>query len=176
MSRYTTARKNNKILWSRWYRMCQRCNNNELYYDDVKVCDDWNIDISGEQGFLNFLDDMGDDFDEQLTLDRIDPKGPYDAHNCRWVTPTVQNRNTRFHKYTERGKALTKMLEKWGHSKRTKQRFWQRTRRGWSYEDTINIEPNLSNRGIGKSTDKDIKLRRKRLKSKTIWQKIRSII
>ena len=156
--------------------MCQRCNNNELYYSDVKVDPSWNIDISGEQGFLNFLDDMGDDFDEQLTLDREDPKGPYDAHNCRWVSPTVQNRNTRFHKYTERGKALTKMLEKWGHSKAVKQRFWSRAKRGWSYEDIINIEPNLSNRGIGKSTEKDIKHRRKLLKSKTIWQKIRSII
>jgi len=175
MSRYTTARKHNKILWRRWYRMCQRCNKNELYYDDVKVCDDWNIDISGEQGFINFLDDMGDDFDEQLTLDRIDPKGPYDAHNCRWVTPTVQNRNTRFHKYTKRGKALTRMLEKWGHSKRTKQRFWSITKGGWNFEDIMNRPPSLSNR-LGHSITKDINKRRKQTKTSTIWRKLRSII
>jgi len=174
-SQYTTMRKANRNLWQRWYRMNQRCNNNEIYYSDVKVCDDWNIDISGEQGFVNFVEDMGDDFDEQLTLDRIDPKGNYDAHNCRWVDSVVQNRNTRFHKYTERGVALTKMKNKWGHSTAVKQRFWSRHKRGWSYEDIINTPPSLSNRR-GKSNTKEIEKRRKLYKKRTIWQKLSSII
>lgn len=174
-SQYTAMRKSNINLWRRWYRMNQRCNNNEIYYSDVKVCDDWNIDISGEQGFVNFVEDMGDDFDEQLTLDRIDPKGNYDAHNCRWVDSIVQNRNTRFHKYTERGKALVRMHKRWGHSKAVKQRFWSRHKRGWSWEDIINTPPSFTNRK-GHMRPQDLQKRRKLYKKRTIWQKITSII
>ena len=152
-SQYTAMRKAHRQLWDRWYKMCKRCNDNELYYDDVKVCDDWNIDISGEQGFINFVEDMGDDFREELVLDRIDPKGDYDAHNVRWTTTTQNNRNRRFHKYTERGQYLIKMCEKWGYSQKTRVRFWNRLRRGWSYEDTLNVPPRYGNR-LGKTPAK----------------------
>jgi hypothetical protein len=140
-SQYTAMRKAHRELWGRWYKMCKRCNDNERYYHDVKVCDDWNKDISGELGFINFVTDMGDDFREELVLDRIDPKGNYDAHNCRWTTTTENNRNQRYHKYTERGRYMALMMEKWGHSTKSKQRFWSRLNRGWSYEETLNVPP-----------------------------------
>tara|TARA_Y100001972_G_scaffold56721_1_gene69804 strand:+ start:1327 stop:1851 length:525 start_codon:yes stop_codon:yes gene_type:complete len=172
---YTALRKKNRNFWGRWYSMNMRCLNNEPGYRDVKVCDDWHIEISGEQGFLNFAEDMMADFDEDLTLDRIDPKGNYDAHNCRWVDSIVQNRNTRFHKYTERGKALVRMHKRWGHSKAVKQRFWSRHKRGWSWEDIINTPPSFTNRK-GHMRPQDLQKRRKLYKKRTIWQKITSII
>ena len=149
---YTALRKKNRNFWGRWYQMNMRCIRNEPGYSDVSVCDDWHIEISGEQGFLNFAEDMMDDFQEDLTLDRIDPKGNYDAHNCRWVDRTVQNRNTRWHKYSERGLALKRMTDKYGHSKKVKQRFWNRAKAGWSWDDIVNVEPHHGNK-----VDKNIK-------------------
>jgi hypothetical protein len=146
-SQYTAMRKAYPTLWRKWWRMCQRCNNNEIYYRDVSVCASWNIDISGEQGFINFVEDMGDDFREDLVIDRYpDPKGDYSPDNVRWTTVTENNRNRRFHKYTERGQALTKMYEKWGHSTAVKQRFWSRAKRGWNFEDIVNVPPYQGNR------------------------------
>ena len=152
---YTALRKANRNFWGRWYQMNMRRIRNEPGYSDVSVCDDWHIEISGEQGFLNFAEDMMDDFEEDLTLDRIDPKGNYDAHNCRWVDRTVQNRNTRWHKYSERGLALKRMTDKYGHSKKVKQRFWNASKAGWSWDDIVNVEPhhgNKVNKNIKKPT------------------------
>jgi len=174
-SRYTAIRKAEPRLWRIWYRFNKRCEDNELYYEDVEVHEDYSRDISGEQGFVNFADDFWDTYQDDLTIDRINPAGNYEYTNMRWATHTEQNRNTRFHKHTERGQALTKMLEKWGHSKRTKQRFWSRAKRGWSYEAIINTPPSLSNR-MGKSKPKEIVKRRKQSKTSTIWRKLRSII
>ena len=146
-SQYTAMRKAYPELWQRWYKMNKRCNDNEPYYETVKCCADWNIDISGEQGFINFVEDMGDDFKEELVLDRYpNPAGDYSPDNTRWTTTTENNRNQRFHKLTERGQWLIKMCEKWGYSQRTRVRFWSRQNRGWSYEDTVNVPPKYGNR------------------------------
>ena len=174
-SRYTAIRKAEPRLWRIWYRMNKRCEDNERYYETVSVHEDYSRDISGEQGFINFADDFWDTYQDDLTIDRINPAGNYEFTNMRWATPTEQNRNTRFHKLTVRGQALTRMHEKWGHTRQVKQRFWARAKRGWSYEDIINTPPSYSNR-VGHSTQKDIKARRKRYKKRTIWQKITSII
>ena len=37
---------------------------------------------------------MGPSYKSGLQLDRIDSNGQYCPENCRWVTPTVNNRNT----------------------------------------------------------------------------------
>ena len=147
MRQYTAMRKAYRELWGRWYRMNKRCRDNEAGYRDIKVCEDWCMDISGEQGFINFVEDIGDDFREDLVLDRHpDPKGHYQIDNVRWTTVTQNNRNQRFHTYTERGRWLIKMCEKWGYSAKTRVRFWNRLHRGWSYEDTVNVPPKTGNR------------------------------
>lgn len=74
--------------------MIQRCYNSEhKYYKDyggrgITVCERWH-------SIENFIDDMFLPYSEDLTLDRIDVNEGYNLDNCRWVTKSVQARNTR---------------------------------------------------------------------------------
>lgn len=145
---FSQVRKHNIKLWHRWYKMNQRVHKKYEYYETVKICPEWDMEVSGpEQAFLNFWEDMGDDFDEELTLDRIDPNGDYEPHNSRWASHKVQNNNHRFH-HTERGRWLQRAKKKWGDNQLTRIRFWRRVKKGWSLEDAAMIPP--KNRGPGR--------------------------
>ena len=142
---FSSIRKNNIKLWHRWYKMNQRVEEKYEYYEHVKICDDWSRDVMGpETAFLNFWEDMGDDFDESLELDRIDPHGDYEPHNCRWTTRLVNVNNTRFH-HTEYGKWLIWARKNWGNTSTTRIRYWRRVKLGWSCEDAARTPP--KNRG-----------------------------
>jgi hypothetical protein len=145
-SYYSAHRKAHRVFWQRWYAMNQRTHlRPEPNYKDVKVCDDWHIEISGEQGYLAFIEDMFDDFEPHLDLDRIDPYGDYNAHNCRWVDKKTQNNNMRYH-HTDKGRWLTWARSHWGDSKATKQRFHSRISRGWTPQEAAEIPPRVGNR------------------------------
>lgn len=176
-SYYSAHRKANRNFWGRWYAMNQRCHlRPDPVYKGIRVCDDWHIDISGEQGYLNFVEDMFDDFEDHLELDRIDPYDHYHAHNCRWVDKKTQNNNTRYH-HTDKGKWLTWMRNKWGDTKTTKQRFHNRIRRGWTPKEAAEIPPNNGNK-IKRIRTKQTNSTKptKRTKTLTVWQRLRSII
>jgi hypothetical protein len=76
--------------------MLDRCRNpgavNYAYYGGrgVKVCERW----LGEDGYRNFLADMGER-PKGRTLDRIDPDKGYEPSNCRWATAKEQVENRR---------------------------------------------------------------------------------
>lgn len=79
--------------YATWECMIQRCTNpNTKDFKDyggrgIVVCDRWMI-------FRNFLADMGER-PEGKTLDRIDNDGNYGIGNCKWSTPSEQQRNKR---------------------------------------------------------------------------------
>lgn len=74
---------------------------------------------------------------EDLTLDRIDNNGDYEANNCRWVTLKDQENNRNNNKKIEYdGKILT--VTQWAELLNINaQTIYTRLRRGWSIEKTF---------------------------------------
>lgn len=93
-------------LYGTWKSMHSRCSDpghpafHRYGGRGIKVCSKWAD--SDSQGFLRFIEDMGDkpaDPPEWTsarpywTLDRIDPDGDYFPGNCRWADPKTQAAN-----------------------------------------------------------------------------------
>lgn len=100
--------------------------------------------------FATFLADMGER-PPGTTLDRIDNMQGYTPENCRWATPTQQNRNRRSNvRLTFRGQ--TKTPAEWaeivGIERHT---IGHRIRNGWPIEDALTIKPDKRNRLGGQS-------------------------
>lgn len=90
-----------KSSYNTWRAMMRRCYNvNDKDYRrygavGVMVCSSWHE-------YVQFERDMGEPVGTE-TLDRVDTYGDYTVDNCRWATPTVQNRNIRVRKASTSG-------------------------------------------------------------------------
>lgn len=102
--------------------MKRRCYNpKNTHYDcyggrGIKVCDEWNnreqVRLKNgtcSKGWLAFKKwALENGYQDNLTIDRIDPNGNYEPSNCRWVTMKVQSNNLRNNvRLTYKGKTQT---------------------------------------------------------------------
>lgn len=71
----------------------------------IRVCDEW---LSSYESFKKWAIENG--YNDDLTIDRINPDGNYEPSNCRWATVTEQQNNRRYNvRITLQGKTQTTM-------------------------------------------------------------------
>ena len=133
--------------YSVWSRMKNRCfNKGGQDYKDyggrgISICNRW----LGDDGFKNFLDDMGERPSAFHSIERLDFNGNYSPENCCWATSKEQTRNYRRNIFVELlggEMCLKEACERAGANYKT---VYQRLRRGWTLKRAI--EEPLSTRG-----------------------------
>lgn len=120
--------------------MWRRCHNpsHQSYADyggrGIRLCDEWESD---ESSFIKWA--MEQESEKGWHLDRIDNDGGYSPDNCRYVTPTINNRNRRSTLYaTAFGE--TKALGAWMEDSRCVVAYptlRARLRYNWDHEKAI---------------------------------------
>jgi hypothetical protein len=123
-----------------WSAMLQRCGvwkgkpAHSHQSNGYKVCDRW-------LNFENFFEDMGERPDG-TTLDRYpDNTGDYTKENCRWATPTEQQRNMKSNRVLTFG-GKTQCLAAWAVEVGcTPEALSSRLKQGWTIERVLTTPP-----------------------------------
>ena len=106
------TRKRVTVTYKSWQDMIQRCTNpNYHHYKDyggrgITVCKRW----SGENGFIHFLEDMGE-APRGFQIERIKNNLGYSKENCEWETPKQQARNKRNNIYITHNGRIQLLIE-----------------------------------------------------------------
>lgn len=101
----------------------------------IKICDEW----LGEDGFVNFYNwAVTHGYSDELTIDRIDNDGNYEPENCRWVTHTIQNNNSRHANIVEYN-GVNNSISEWARIKGISRGVLvKRLRMGWPVDKALN--------------------------------------
>lgn len=98
----------------------------------IVMCEEWK---SSYEAFRDWALDNG--YKDNLSIDRIDPRGPYSPENCRWATDK-QQQNNRSNNHILTFNGIRKTLAEWvditGFTKST---IEHRLSRGWSVADAL---------------------------------------
>lgn len=136
-----------------WQAMKKRCENpNDKNYFNyggrgIHVCEEWKDDFMSFYRWAN-----SNDFDEGLTIDRIDVNGNYEPSNCMWVTQKVQSNNTRRNKFfyfKGEERTLSQISDICGIRYGV---LYKRLNRGWSLEEAVS-SPLRDNGYYGKDSN-----------------------
>lgn len=85
------------VMYQIHHGMISRCRYHKDYHGrNITVCERW----SGPNGFLNFLEDMGERPSDKHSIERINNDGNYEPSNCKWATTYEQKLNKRSTKLT----------------------------------------------------------------------------
>ena len=132
-----------KVIWTHvsWNGMHHRCYNlKHTSYPDyggrgIEVCDRWH----DEEGFENFIKDVGLRSERALSIDRINVNGNYEPTNCRWSSIEQQANNRRDNHFIivdgEKG-TIAEMSRRYNMHV---ERIGNRLKRGWTPEEACKI-------------------------------------
>lgn len=136
--------KNGPPTHGLWNNMLQRCNNpKNTRWDDyggrgIKVCDEWQ-DFAAFHAWA-----MANGYAPGLQIDRINNDGDYEPLNCRFVTPSENQRNKRSNRRVEAFGEI-KTAAEWARDERCRVgagTLLIRLRLGWPAEAAITESPN----------------------------------
>lgn len=135
---HTKHGKRKTKIYRVFSEMKQRCyNKNHKDYKNygargIIVCSEWLDD------FMNFYNwAMDNNYQEGLSIDRIDVNGNYEPDNCRWADRKTQSNNRRNNtSISYNGKTQT--LAQWGEELGVDQHTISlRKRKGWSNKECL---------------------------------------
>lgn len=140
-SLYTTLRKEYIKEWRIWYRMIQLCEQKkEKSYIEVDVCEEW----QGQEGFVQWLDDLGPRPAHCNTLSRKNKLADFEPGNVVWDTYTGR-RKTQSHGTRERFD-LRPFHDVRKQNNICYHTFMSRIRNGWNPQDAASIKPSSIHR------------------------------
>lgn len=129
--------KHGTTTYLRWRAMIQRCTSPSYHGykhyggKGISVHESWNR-------YEQFLADMGECPDKNMTLERINSELDYCPSNCKWATMAEQNRNRSCcRKITYQGRTM--LLVDWAKEKGiSANTIAMRIRAGWHIEKALN--------------------------------------
>lgn len=153
INRRKTHGKSKTRLFRIWSSMLQRCyyKNGNAYKDygarGIEVCEEWRRDFEQFHSWA-----IGNGYEPDLTIDRIDNNKGYSEDNCRWATYEEQNRNRRNNviiEYEGESFFISDLATKLGLNKTT---LSNRIKSGWE-EKELAMVPALNNRIVRRASN-----------------------
>ena len=130
---YTELRKHYLKEWRLWYEMCYKCKHNKEYYVEIDVAPEW----QGQQGFINFIDDMGERPSANHYLSRKDKFGDWTPANTIWVDGKRKAGEGSKYNYFDKDFYFYREMAKANNISYTA--FYNRLQRGWNIKDAASL-------------------------------------